>query len=265
MNYNLIYFGQYNMGTLLPLVGYITIIDNTPKKIDVFIGITKLIENISDHESFIYYETNVTNINKLIISNDYIRLDFQNESGETETSSCGLLKHDETPLLIYCSPELEGTSWLKEITTEKIYDDIFFKYNFRIQPVKNNEKIIYQRDNKNTFVYWNYPKTLNFVENDTLIVDYGPYNPDYFNGITFNPEKGDLSCISWPESVRCTVSKSHFEGKKNGYYYTKQNNHLNGKSTNYYIDPIKVILYDSSKTIYLIYLHYSLLLILILL
>jgi hypothetical protein len=40
---------------------------------------------------------------------------------------------------------------------------------------------------------------------------------------------------------------------------------LNGKSTNYYIDPIKVILYDSSKTIYLIYLHYSLLLILILL
>ena len=39
MNYNLIYFGHYNMGTLLPLVGYITIIDNTPKKIDVFIGI----------------------------------------------------------------------------------------------------------------------------------------------------------------------------------------------------------------------------------
>ena len=37
------------------MIKYITIIDNTPKKIDVFIGITKLIENISDHELFIYY------------------------------------------------------------------------------------------------------------------------------------------------------------------------------------------------------------------
>ena len=40
------------------------------------------------------------------------------------------------------------------------------------------------------------------------------------------------------------MPKSHFDGLRSGYYFTKHTNHLGGKSTSYEAPPIKVILND---------------------
>ena len=81
--------------------------------------------------------------------------------------------------------------------------------------------------------------------------------------MTFNKDKGDLSCeIGQNGLLRCTVPKSHFD--KNGFYFIKHNNHLNSKSTIYEISPLKVILNEQGKGIfYSLSLYYLLLLILI--
>ncbi len=86
--------------------------------------------------------------------------------------------------------------------------------------------------------------------------------------MTFNEDKKDLSCQIRPNRIlRCTVPKSHFDGKKKGYYFTKHTNHEGGKSAFYESPPIKVILNNSPApsqgNYYSNFLYYSLLLILI--
>ena len=60
---------------------------------------------------------------------------------------------------------------------------------------------------------------------------------------------GDLSCEKIKNRLkRCIVPKSHFEGRKSGYYFTKHTNHLGSKSTNYEVAPVNVILDDQDKS-----------------
>ena len=93
---------------------------------------------------------------------------------------------------------------------------------------------------------WMYPQILDFTKCDSLIIEYGIENPNSLVGISLNENADDLNCNTIGGEVkRCTVSKSHFAGKKNGYYFTKHNNHLGGKSTSYESPPVKVILYNS--------------------
>ena len=63
----------------------------------------------------------------------------------------------------------------------------------------------------------------------------------------YDPQKeGDLNCeIIRKIFLRCTVPKSHFQGMKSGFYFTKHTNHLNGKSISYEGKPVKVILDQS--------------------
>ena len=68
------------------------------------------------------------------------------------------------------------------------------------------------------------------------------------------------------EIKRCTLPKSYFEGNKSGYYFTKHDNHFDGKSFNYEAAPVKVILDDDTNSkgnINSLGLYYWLLLILI--
>ena len=124
----------------LPLVGDIIITDNIAQKIDVFIGITKLIQNVAEGKSRIAYETNITNIDNVIT---LIGLDFISEEKGEHENDCLLRKYDAHPLLITCSMKYNGKNWLKEIKEEKQFINSHIKYNFRIQPVKNEEKIEY--------------------------------------------------------------------------------------------------------------------------
>lgn len=168
------------------------------------------------------YEINVTNINNVFTANTgkNLKLYFQNELGEIETVSCFFIKYDGYPLFISCIVILEGTSWLKEITEEIICNNADIRYNFRIQPVKNFEKINLKNE-ENFFAHYTYPKTLNFIEADKLTVDFWVSYSELFKGITFNPDKEDLSCENINRIVRSTVPKSHFEGKKKWILFHK--------------------------------------------
>ena len=113
-----------------------------------------------------------------------------------------------------------------------------------------------------------YPGVLDFRKNDNLILEYDIKYPENLIGITLNEEANDLNCeIVSDKFKRCTVPKSHFKDKKNGYYFTKFHNFNNTKSVAYEIPPIKVILTgdsdDSGNFINLVYCYNLALLILI--
>ena len=247
----------------LPFVGEIIIKDNITQKTDVFIGITKLIQNIAEGESFIAYETNITNFDKVI--SEFIELDFVNENtGSIVTVGCSIRKYEINPLLITCVMNNDGIYHLKEINEEIQFIKAHLRYNFRIQPVKNEEKIYLSDKNKGTWILWLCPKVLDFTKNNPLYIYYKTEHSVGVIGATFNEEKGDLSCEKRENGLlRCTVPESHFEGKKSGYYFTKHTNHMKSKSAAYESSPIKVILKDSipSKgSIHSISLYYLLLL-----
>ena len=46
---------------------------------------------------------------------------------------------------------------------------------------------------------------------------------------------------------KCTVSKSHFENKVDGYYYIHHKNNVNKYSVNYESFGVKVILHDNDS------------------
>ncbi len=172
-------------------------------------------------------------------------------------------KYNEHPLLIICNIVNEGTNWLSEITKEEIFDGTNIKYNFRIQPVKNEEKINCKKD-KGATIYFNYPNILDFTKSNSYSIEFSTNSPDSLTGLTFNENKGDLSCQTGRNYFKaCIVPKSHFEGKKTGYYFLKHTNHLHGKSTSYEGFPVKVILNGSGFNKASFTLVYSLLLILI--
>ena len=99
--------------------------------------ITKLLENVGDRNTYIAYETNVTDIQNIFTSMDF---DLSFDNGILH---CGFRKYNGSPLLMLCYSYYyeEKTFVLKEITQEIIVRDLNVKYNFRIQPLNNNEPI----------------------------------------------------------------------------------------------------------------------------
>ena len=231
-----------------PLISKIVVKYNLQKK-DIFVGITKLIENVAEDDTLIAYETNITDISNVFTSIGVFDLEFSNSNTGTKSCSCSFRKYDENPLLIVCFINNEGTNWLKEITQEKIFDNLNIKYKFRIQTVNNEEKINCKtRTGMGTFIFYNYPYILDFTKSDSFTVEYGMENPKSLVGLTFNENSKDLSCNTIGREIkRCTVTKSPFDGKKNGYYFIKHSNHLDGKSTSYEGFPVKVILDGSGN------------------
>ena len=116
-----------------------------PKK-DIYVGITKLVENIAEHDTSIAYKTNVTDISNVRTDLEAFSLKFENRDDEIG-SSCSFRKYENNPLLLVCFVK-DGVFWLKEIEEEIILDDINIKYNFRIQPVNNIKKIIVIEEKK---------------------------------------------------------------------------------------------------------------------
>ena len=252
------------------LVGKILIKDYVDQKTDVFIGITKLVENVAEGESNIAYETNVTNLNKVSTSIDFLQLNFVNDNGDTSSCECSLKKYDNYPLYITCFMRLDGKNRLKEIESEINILNANIRYNFRIQPVKNEEIIDFNRNGEGSWIYRVFPYALNFTKKDTLYIDLYSEGISNLKGITLNQNKGELSCQNQNRFLRCTVPKSHFEGAKDKYYFIKHNNHLNSKSTYYEISPIEIILNSSGpdskgNILSISSFYYSLLLILIML
>ena len=242
------------------LIPFIEVKTNIPKK-DVFVGITKLLEKVGEHDTVITYETNVTDITKVKSSlGDSLELEFENKEG-VKKCECSFRKYENTPLLIVCW--VNGQYWLKKIEEEIIIEDSNIKYNFRIQPVEYTEKIIFDSDERGSFISWVYPEILDFTKKDSFIVEYFLEEAKSIKGVTFNEKAKDLDCEDFDKNVkRCTVTKDHFKGQKSDFYFTKHSNHIGGKSISYEAPPIKVIL--KSKGNYISY-YFGFLLFLIIL
>ena len=259
------YIGEKEGEAKLPLTGPIILTDNIAQKTDVYIRITKLLENVMETNSFITYETNVTNINKVMTSIEHFSLEFENDKGKTQSPGCLFKKNDGFPLFIVCFVIFDGTSWLKEIKTKIEVDEANIRYNFRILPGKNEDKIY--SGGEGSPILWSYPEILNFTKADTLYIDLDEDVSSDFK-LTFNENKPDLSCAKRDNGLlRCTVPRNHFEGKQSGYYFIKHTNFKNTKSTNYESTPVKVIVSGvepkpGKGSIHKISLVYSLLLIL---
>ena len=71
--------------------------NNYNNKIDIYIKITKLLENVADSGTYIAYETNITDISNIETNIEAIKLYFENERSSIK-SECSLKKYDIYPL-----------------------------------------------------------------------------------------------------------------------------------------------------------------------
>ena len=213
------------------------------RKERIYVGITQLIENVTDIKSFVAYETNVTNISRINSDLEKFKLSF-NDNQEFE---CGFKKYDNYPLLLLCFVEETGTFRLSEIKNEINLTNININYEFLIQPVYNKETFVCKnRDFRYGYVRYVFSEILDFSSTDSLTIEYY-FDKQFTKGLTYNKNSPDLKCERSGKIQKCIVPKSHFEGKS-GYYFIMHENHLNGKSFSYEGQPIKVILNGSNNT-----------------
>ena len=142
-----------------------------------------------------------------------------------------------------------GNYTLDEIRQEIKLEDIILKYNFIISPVKSDEIINYNSSyfENNGIIYSIVPDTLDFTKKENYKIIFS-WISRYKESFSFEPNLKDLDCDYGRYIARCYVSKSYFEGQKNGYYYVYHKNYLSKKTPNYEIYPLKVILTDNSKS-----------------
>jgi hypothetical protein len=233
----------------LYLVSPIKIIIKDIQKKDISVNIKKLLVDTNEHDVPIAYETDVTDV-----SNSYIfsgihnfRLKFINENDKGEKiekeNSCNFLKYDNNPLYLVCWANGEGKNRLKEIKEEITIKDNNIQYDYKIKPVNNEEKIQYSSPS-GSFIFWYYPKVLDFTKNSGPIsIYYWIEDADLLTGFTYNENEKDLTCQSVERSLKkCEITKEHFKGKKDGLYFVKHKNHLGQKSISYEIAPMEIIL-----------------------
>ena len=224
------------------------------QKIDIYIGIKKLLTNYAGINSAIAYETNVTNI-KDIYSGSF-EMSF---NGVSKNLYCNLVKGENNPLLMICYLDYgqiqEGILSLKEVENEIKLTQISNVYNFIIQPVNNKESISYV-DKIYCLIYNIYPNILNFKEKDSIEIELLMENPNYLNGITFDENSEDLKCVDSGNLKKCIVPKEHFKDPKKRYYYIKYNGYNNNKFISYENFPVEIILSedeDDNKTLIIIF------------
>ena len=247
---------DYEQYSLL-LIGEINIeLKDIPKK-DVFIGIKKLLVDTNEHDVPIAYETNVTDISNYYMLGKGFDITFLNKNNEgiesEKEAECNFMKYDNNPLYLICFLNKEGENKLLEIQKEIIIKDYNDLYNYRIQPVKNEEIIKYS--DRGSFISWYYPQVLDFTKNTgNISILYNIETPNSLNGLTYNENEKDLVCEKIGKHMKkCEISKEHFKGKENGYYFIKHTNHLGKKTTSYEVPPIKVVLSSTFISSYLIY------------
>ena len=127
--------------------------------------ITKLLEDVGDKNTYIAYETNVTDIQNVFTYYDF---DLPFDNG---ILNCEFRKYNDSPLLILCYSYYEEKTYvLKEITQEIIVDDLNVKYNFRIQPTSNNEPIQFSGKESDSILMM-YPNILDFKLKDIYSIN----------------------------------------------------------------------------------------------
>ena len=233
----------------LPLIP-INIINNIKHKEDIYVNITNLLTDNIDGKGVIVYETNVTNISTYYLIDKGFNLTFlkiNNNTIEKELQfECHFLKYDERPLILLCFASEEGEFKLKEIN-ETIISNYSIKYNYIINDVKKvTNSIVKYNKTTGSFIYWYFPKELDFQDVNWIILDLYVDNAADLNGLTltFDKTSVDLKCGNIKNNIiRCNVTKDDFDDddeEDTRYYYIKRKNHLGDKVISFEVPPIKV-------------------------
>ena len=208
---------------------------NLDKK-DIYVEITKLLENNIDFGNYIAYETNVSNI-----TNVDTKKFFMLKLSKGNNIECLLKKTEEMPLVMICLINKGGEFSLGEIENQTKVENTNIKYNFIIQPIINSENCTISGNG--SIMLFAIQKVLNFTLYDSITIDLAIIPSFYSKGIRLNPEGNDLECKDIKEFYkRCTVPLIHFKNKTSGYYYTHHINNLNKYIIFYESSPFKIIL-----------------------
>ena len=216
------------------------------RKQNIYVKITKLLDNISTESNNIAYETNVTNISNIKSTDFYLFDDIKSNDVR-----CYFKKYSQTPLLLLCDYYRWGNFSLGEIEREIILDKISAKYNFIILPVINYEQ--FEIENRGTNIFFATIDIFNFTTNDEINLTYIKGSPIVLKNIRMNPYSNDLELNKKNDmQVYSTIHKSHFENQISGYFFTYYLNSIRlGKLKKYSIyyefSPIQVILPFDNK------------------
>ena len=206
------------------------------QKQNIYVGITKLKESIVDFNNSVPYETNITTISK--VTTDYFFLD------ENKTINCYFKKAEIENLLILCRWPFNGSYSLGEIKNEIVLENINNKYNFRIQPVVNNELVTV--GGIGSKVLFSFPQLLDFYLDDKLAILIQMESPENSNNISLDSKSSYLICENSLSFLtpykRCFIDKNYFIEQQNPdeNYYLYHINHLNKSSKFYELSPIQV-------------------------
>ena len=203
------------------------------EKEDIFVKITNLLNNISESGNAVPYNTNISYIDNLHSSQ--FLLGFYSIEADY---NCYFKKNNFNNLLLMCIITDRGDLFLGDIKEEIILNNIHYKYNFRIQPVKNYD--IIHIDNYGTLVEFLYPDILDFSYKNISYLYYKMSSPSNSNNIKFNCSSF-LSCENLNSMKKCFINIDLFNSKKNGFYYSYHLNHLNSFSIYYDVNPINII------------------------
>ena len=226
------------------------IYENQKEKENIFVKITKLVDNIIKFNNYIAFETNITNIPSFDSFLFYLKFSLLNDQTKFD-QLCFLKKNnDNSTLMLLCQMNKNKEMNLVLNETDKLnLSDININYNF-IMSYSNKEEIINIKGDGN-FIQAEYPQILDFSSNDIINVTfYGSAKE-----ITLNKDSNDLDCQINSKTTQCTVNKSHFKEKINEDYYIYHTNHLGRKSIFYEI-PFKDIFNGDIKIIGLNFLFY---------
>ena len=219
--YGLTYLDE-NIGIVFILNNVLNIKINyeSIEKENVYIQITNVLENKLSAGDFAAYQTNVTKISN-VISNIFL---FKVREGVDVP--CFMKKSEDKHLIILCEVLNPGHFTLPEIKNTIEISDINIKYNFLVQPVKNEDRIDINENGGSAVMY--YPTTLDFNSGNTLKVQFFTNRNDY-DSLKLNMDSNiNLNCNRVGQLQTCDVPLSHFDGKESGYYYIYHNNNYNG-------------------------------------
>ena len=207
-------------------------VNSNIKKENINIKALNLMQKNVDLNNYVTYKTDITDISNVISDSFFLN--------SNNIVSCYFKKTELNPLLILCHWNMTGKNSLGEIKKEIILNNIHMKYNFRIQPVTNNE--IFDIESLGNLPLFIYPHLLNFYLNDIyhidIIVNFTEKSPDIMINSHFLECNDSLTySITF---LRCYVKKDYFDNRENNYYYIQHKNHLNDYSIFYELSPLYV-------------------------
>ena len=217
----------------------------TQNKININLNITKLLTQYVEKNTFIIYETNITDISG--ITTDYFNI-FSNRNDETKCLFKTVNQNVEK-LLLFCETGNNKDFSLGSLTERNI-DDINILYNFVITETKNNE-ICSISESEGTILYSVNPTELDYNSQDSIKIQYQTDHSERLKGIKLNNDSSsELECTNKNKIKECTVPSNHFT--KSGLYYTYYYNSFGFETISYEVPTIKIVLKEQKLRLMLL-------------